>query len=103
MKHLHEELSRDIKFITNKSLMYYNKKRLRGPTLLEGDLVYLLWKNIKTKRLSMKLDHTKLDLYKIWKVLSPLTYELELLQFMRIHLVFHISLLELAPWGARQT
>jgi hypothetical protein len=65
MKHLYEEFSRDIEFITNKSLMYYNKKRLRGLTLSEGDLVYLLRKNIKTKRLSMKLDYTKLSLYKI--------------------------------------
>jgi two-component SAPR family response regulator len=78
MKDLHEELSWDIEFIINKLSMYYNKKRLRGPTLLKGDLIYLLWKNIKTKRLSTKLDHTKLGLYKIWKVLSPLTYELKL-------------------------
>jgi hypothetical protein len=59
--------------------MYYNKRRLRGPTLLKGDLVYLLQKNIKTKRLSMKLDHIKLGLYKIRKVLGPLTYKLTLL------------------------
>jgi hypothetical protein len=97
IKNLHKELSRDIKFIANKSLIYYNRKRLRGPTLQEGDPVYLLRKNIKTKRLSTKLDHTKLDLYKIRKVLGPLTYELKLPQSMRIHLVFYISLLESAP------
>jgi hypothetical protein len=78
MKNLYKELSWDIKFIINKSLIYYNKKRIKELTLLKGNLVYLLWKNIKTKRLSMKLDHIKLNLYKIWKVLSPLTYELEL-------------------------
>jgi two-component SAPR family response regulator len=78
MKYLHKELSRDIKFIANKSSIYYNKKRLKGPTLSEGDLIYLLWKNIKTKRLSTKLDHTKLSPYKIRKVLGPLTYELKL-------------------------
>jgi hypothetical protein len=58
--------------------MYYNKKRLRGPTLSEGDLVYLLQKNIKTKRLSSKLDHIKLSLFKILKVLGLLIYKLEL-------------------------
>jgi hypothetical protein len=42
MKNLHEELSRDIEFITNKSLMYYNKKRIKGPTLSKRDPVYLL-------------------------------------------------------------
>jgi hypothetical protein len=59
--------------------MYYNKKRLKGLTLLKRDLVYLLQKNIKTKRLSMKLDHIKLNLYKIQKVLGPLIYKLKLL------------------------
>jgi two-component SAPR family response regulator len=78
MRNLHKELSQDIKFIANKSLIYYNKKRLRGSTLQEGDPVYLLWKNIKTKRLNTKLDHTKLGLYKIRKTLGPLIYELEL-------------------------
>jgi hypothetical protein len=78
MKNLHKELSWDIKFIANKSLIYYNKKRIKGLILSEEDLVYLLWKNIKTKRLSTKLDHTKLSPYKIWKVLDPLTYKLKL-------------------------
>jgi hypothetical protein len=76
--------------------MYYNKKRLKGPTFLEGDLVYLLQKNIKTKRLSSKLDYTKLGLFKILKVLGLLIYKLELPLFIRIHLVFHILFLELA-------
>jgi hypothetical protein len=79
MKNLYKELLQDIKFIINKSLIYYNKKRLRGLTLLERDLVYLLRKNIKTKRLSLKLDHTKLGLFKILKVLGPLIYKLKLL------------------------
>jgi hypothetical protein len=42
MKNLYKELLQDIKFIINKSLMYYNKKRLKRSTLLKGDLVYLL-------------------------------------------------------------
>jgi hypothetical protein len=78
MKNLHKELSQDIKFIATKSLIYYNKKRLKGLTLRGRDLIYLLWKNIKIKRLSTKLDYIKLDLYKIWKVLSLLIYKLEL-------------------------
>ena len=77
--------------------MYYNKKRSKGPSLREGDLVYLLRKNIKTKRLSSKLDYTKLGPYKIVRVLGKVTYKLALLALIRIHLVFYISLLELAP------
>ena len=78
MKNLHKELLRDIEFIANKLSIYYNKKRLEEPTLQEEDLVYLLQKNIKTKRLNTKLDHTKLRLFKIQKVLDPLTYRLKL-------------------------
>jgi hypothetical protein len=78
MKNLYKELLRDIEFIINKLLIYYNKKRLRGLTLLKEDLVYLLRKNIKTKRLSLKLDHTKLSSFKILKVLGLLTYRLKL-------------------------
>jgi hypothetical protein len=96
IKNLYKELSRDIEFITNKSLIYYNKKRLRGLTLSEEDLVYLLRKNIKTKRLSIKLDYTKLSPYKIRKVLDPLIYKFKLPKSIRIYLVFHISLLESA-------
>jgi hypothetical protein len=42
MKNLHKKLSRDIEFIINKSSIYYDRKRLKGPTLKEGDSVYLL-------------------------------------------------------------
>jgi hypothetical protein len=42
MKSLHKELSRGIEFIVNKLLIYYNKRRLKGSTLREGDLIYLL-------------------------------------------------------------
>jgi Chromo (CHRromatin Organisation MOdifier) domain len=43
----------------------------------------------------------KLDLFKILKALGPLIYRLELPLSMRIHLVFHISLLESAPQNTR--
>ena len=60
-------------------------------------MVYLLRKNIKTTRPSNKLDHTKLGPYKIKKKLGPVTFELQVPKGIRIHLVFHISLLEPAP------
>ena len=65
-------------------------------------MVYLLRKHIKTKRPSDKLDYTKLEPFKIQKKLEPVTFKLELLQHIRIHLVFHISLLEKAPENAKQ-
>ena len=59
-------------------------------------MVYLLKKNIKTKRPSNKLDYIKLKPFKIKDKLELVIFQLNLLEEMRIHLVFHVSLLELA-------
>ena len=64
------------------------------PAFKEGDKVYLLRKHIKTKRLSTKLDFKKLGPFKILKKVSLVNYRLQLPKESRLHLVFHISLLE---------
>ena len=66
----------------------------KGLALEEGGMVYLLRKYIKTKRLSDKLNHTKLRPFKIKKVLGPILFELELLVSIRIYPIFHKSLLK---------
>jgi hypothetical protein len=78
-----------------------NKKRSKGLDLKEGEMVYLLRKNIKIKRPSDKLDHTKLGPFKINKKLGPVTFRLEMPESIRIHLIFYISLLEPTLEGAR--
>jgi hypothetical protein len=100
IKTLHRELIEELKFIAERNASYYNKKRSQEPTLKEGDKVYLVRKNIQTKRPSDKLDHKKLGPYKIKRVRGHLNYELALPRNMNIHPVFHISLLEPAPPGA---
>jgi hypothetical protein len=100
MKELQEQLSLDIKFFAARSAEYYNRKHSMEPTLKEGDKVYLLRRNIDTKRPSNKLDHKKLGLFKIDKKVGPVNYKLKLPNTMRIHPIFHISLLEPAPDGA---
>jgi len=87
-------LQEDLLLITEKSTERANKKKYEGPDLKEGEMVYLLRKNIKTKRPNDKLDHTKLGPFKIKKQKGPVTFELELPKTMRIHPVFHKSLLE---------
>src|SRR5450755_3322308 len=94
LKNLHQELTRDIKWISLQSSLYYNSKRLEGPRLREGDQVYLLRRNIKTTRLSDKLDHKKLGPFKIIRNIKGVSFELQLPPTMRIYPVFHISLLE---------
>ena len=73
---------------------FANRCRLKGPNLSEGDLVYLIRKNIKIKRPNSKLDFKKLGLFKIKDKLGSVTYRLELLRDIKIHLVFYIALLE---------
>ena len=79
---------------------YANNKRVEGPPLQEGDVVYIATKNIKTKRPSKKLDHTRIGPFKILEKRSKNIFKLELPGSMRIHPVFHISLLEPAPRNA---
>jgi hypothetical protein len=68
--------------------------------LKEGDKVYLLRKNIVTKRPSDKLDHKKLGLFKIAEIKSLVNYRLKLPKTIKIYPVFYMSLLEPAPPGS---
>ena len=65
-----------------------------GPQLKEGDKVYLLTKNLKTRRKTKKLDHVKVGPFLISEVKGPTNYRLDLPHDARIHPVFHISMLE---------
>jgi hypothetical protein len=101
LKALHQELRQELAFTQGRMAQYYNQKRLKGPTFERGDKVYLIRKNIKTKRPSDKLDHKKLGPFEVTKRVSDSNYELRLPTTMRIHPIFHISLLEPAPRNAR--
>ena len=63
---------------------------------LKKNKAYLLRKNIKTIRLSNKLDYTKLRSFRIRKILGLVNYKLDLLIKIRIYLFFYILVLELA-------
>jgi hypothetical protein len=74
--------------------MYYNKLKLEGPRFREGDLVYLLRRNVKIIRFSDKLDYRKFGPFKVKRNIKNISYELYFLFTMRIYPVFHIFLLE---------
>jgi hypothetical protein len=94
LRTIHNQLRMDISKATTTQAFHANKHRSRGPDLKEGDSVYLRKKHIKTKRPSNKLDQTKLGPFRIIKKIGTVSYQLELPKTMRIHPVFHISLLE---------
>ena len=56
--------------------------------------MYLLTKNLRTQKPSKKLDAVKVGPFLIKDQKGPVNYELDLPKDARIHLVFHISLLE---------
>ena len=75
---------------------YQNKKRKMTPQLKEKNKVYLLMKNLWTKKLSKKLNHKKIESFFIKVTKEEVSYELHLSADIRIHSVFHVSLLESA-------
>jgi hypothetical protein len=55
---------------------YANKSRLESSRLRERDIVYLLRRNIKTTRLSNKLDSKKIGPFKIKRNIRDINFEL---------------------------
>jgi hypothetical protein len=69
------------------------------PTLKKRNKIYLIQRNIQIKQLSTKLDHKKLGLFKIKRIIGLVNYKLVLPKTMNIYPVFHILLLELVLLG----
>jgi hypothetical protein len=94
LKIFHKKLTADLVFFTKKIVSYYNGYRNIEPILKKKDKVYLIQRNIQTKQPSTKLDHKKLGLFKIKRIIRPINYKLVLPKTMNIYPVFYISLLE---------
>ena len=73
---------------------YYNLRRSRGLDLKEGDKVQLRYKNFKSRRLSKKLDHVRLGLFKITVKILEVMYRLNLLAKIKIYPIQYIVILE---------
>ena len=95
MQVVHKQIAREIKRKNKNIAINANKKRKNRPQLKERDKVYLLTKNIKSKRPSKKLDHVKVRLFLIKQQKGLVNYELDLPRDTNIHPVFYVSLLEL--------
>jgi len=71
-----------------------NKTRIPAPKLEVGDEVWLLRRHVKTTHPSTKLDFKCLGKFRILQKVSSHAYKLDLPASMKIHPVFHGSLLE---------
>ena len=77
-----------------KSEKYINKKWKEDSQLKEKNKIYLLIKNLMTKRPNKKLDYIKIESFFIRAINRSVNYELSLFKNIRIYLTFSINLLE---------
>ena len=89
-----KNIKNNIQKIQLKSEKYVNKKRKKDSQLKERNKVYFLTRNLATRRLNKKLNHTKIELFFIKAVKKSVNYELSLLKNTRIHSIFYINVLE---------
>jgi Chromo (CHRromatin Organisation MOdifier) domain len=98
---IYQQMAKDIEWEAVQAKKYYDKRRMEAPNLKRGDRVYIRRRtagsrdfNLRSLRPSQKLDHVKYGAFPVVRKLENDNYELQLPSRMKIHPVFHISLLE---------
>jgi hypothetical protein len=94
LRDLHQQLGRILADAVATQARFYNRKVKEAPQFKVGDQVWLLRRNITTTRPSDKLDHKRLGPFPITAKIGEAAFRLQLPSSMRIHPVFHVSLLE---------
>ncbi|KMS64547.1 hypothetical protein BVRB_019170, partial [Beta vulgaris subsp. vulgaris] len=90
---LHSWLRDQISVAQQRYQDYADRHRAPAPTYSVGDRVWLSTSNIPSARPCPKLSSRKIGPFPIKRVLGPVTVELDLPPSMKIHPVFHVSLL----------
>lgn len=94
LQEIHAFCRSEMAFAQARQTEYANKSRLPAPSFQVGDLVTLNARNIKTIRPSKKLDWKRLGPFPVEAIVSSHAYRLTLPATMKVHPVFHVSLLE---------
>jgi hypothetical protein len=90
---LHAWLRNQISTAQARYQEYADRHRAPAPTYSVDDLVWLSTSNITSARPCPKLSSRNIGPFPIKRVLSPVTVHLDLPPTMKIHPVFHVSLL----------
>ncbi|KAH7287687.1 hypothetical protein KP509_32G069400 [Ceratopteris richardii] len=91
---IHKELKEEIHKAQEQYKYYADQHRVQNPSYQIGDKVWLLRNNLQTSRPCAKLDHQRFGPFTILAKINPVTFKLQLPSTMRIHPVFHVSMLE---------
>ena len=94
LRDLEQHIMAEIKWANAAYSEQADKHRSAPPNLKIGDEVWLLSRNIRTQRPSRKLDFKRLGRFKILERIGTHAYKLDLPPTMKVHPVFHVSLLE---------
>ena len=89
----HDALTENVKRAQNSQAQCYDARHERKEFAV-GDSVWLLSTNIRTERPSKKLDWKRLGPFTVTQCLGLQAYRLDLPHRMKIHPVFHVSLLK---------
>jgi hypothetical protein len=94
LSEIHKEMKARLVEAQERQKMNADKSRKQHPNISIGDKVWLLRRNLKTHRPSDKLDYRRLGPFLVDKQINEVAYRLDLPTSMKIHPVFHVSLLE---------
>jgi len=93
---LHAHLRTEMGYAQARQQENADRRRLPARCFQGGDRVWLNAKDISTRRRSRKLDNKRQGPYGVREKIGTHSYRLDLPHTIKIHNVFHVSLLDLA-------
>jgi RNase H-like domain found in reverse transcriptase/Reverse transcriptase (RNA-dependent DNA polymerase)/Integrase zinc binding domain/Chromo (CHRromatin Organisation MOdifier) domain/Retroviral aspartyl protease/Integrase core domain len=94
LQDLHSELKFNIQTALEAHAKHFDTMAQAQPDFQIGDRVWLNSKNLRTDRPARKLDYKRVGPFPILEKVGTRSYRLDLPRTMKIHPVFHVSLLE---------
>src|SRR5204863_10146761 len=96
MQQIYKQLKKNLQFIHKKMRVYYNLQHENIFTFKTEQKIYLSQENFKTKQSCEKLNYQKMRIFKIKQQIRSVTFELELSEHSKTHLIVHAALLKSA-------
>lgn len=90
---LQDDTRASLELAAERMKTYYDKNVSDAPVFAPGDKVWLDTKNLKLKQPSKKLSAKRVGPYEVVERIGDLDYRLKLPKSLRVHPVFHVSLL----------